>query len=104
MKQGPIDTGRTVDFAHDLVKEASEKLFYGVPDGDGGGHSPFAAVAIVGVYHVLDHRSGRRGLQAIGALLANNDFPDARGELLRKLREMVGDLEDVERSSKQVPT
>lgn len=104
MTEGLRDTGRPIGFAEDLLREAIEGLFYGERSGARAGQSPFAALAIVGVYHVLDQRTGEHGLRPAGVLLANNDFPEARQGLLAKLREMVADLENIETSSKQVPT
>jgi len=97
------DTGRT-GIAVAAIKQACEGLYFGGNDPEVGGYSPFATVLVLGVYHVVAKSTGERGMRAACALQTNVEFPEARRETIRKLREVLGDLESIEATSQQVPT
>jgi len=94
---------KTGDEALMLMSELTERLFYGHDFSDDG-TSPFGAVLTVGAYQVIDGEEGGLRPVATAAFCQNFTLDWARPALIAKLKQIVDDLEELEATSKQVPT
>jgi hypothetical protein len=94
---------KTGDEALVLMSELTERLFYGRDFSDDG-TSPFGAVLTVAAYQVIDEEGGGLRPVATAAFTQNFTLEWARPALIAKLNQIVEDLEQLEATSKQVPT
>lgn len=92
-----IESGNPVAI---VMARAADRLFYGEDFGLEY-HSPFGAVLLLGAY---EETNGARVRPAVAAMFNQNvklDWP--RPALIRKLKEVLTDLEQIEATSKQTP-